>query len=362
MPIGHLAPDIGIRLLPMRHDGDMPALVPTLFDAWVDAAYGPGGFWPGSTPTAHFRTAATLGPELGDALVALLVRHPEIVRVVEVGAGEGLLLSSLAAAADRAGRPLQLAGIDLRSRPTRLPGGVTWVQDCWDVRHGRWSGEAARALLDDDDGPTLLVALEWLDDLPCRLAAGRADGRREVAADGVARGPLDPASARWAGTWWPSGHVVEVGLTRDVAWSSLVAGLHRTGGLALAVDYGHQRAARPPDGSLAGYRAGRRVTAEAEPGRNLTAHVAVDAVASAGRRAGATTLRLAHQRDVLDELLPATAASGPTAVPSTVADLAARSRRAALGSPRGWGEHWWLLQEVQRPRIAEGSGRPAVAT
>lgn len=333
----------------------MSSAAPTFFDAWVEAASGPHGFWPNHVPARHFRTASALGPELAEALLALLDRHPGVGRVVEIGAGDGLLLRALAAAADREGRTLQLTGVDLRPRPVGLPTSVGWVQDRWDVHRGRWSGGAATAVLTASAGPTLLVAAEWLDDLPCRVAVRRSGLRAEPAlemlADGGARRPLDRLSASWVDTWWPSGSRVEVGLTRDLAWSSLIAGLSRTGGLALLVDYGHQRADRPAEGTLAGYRDGRAVTPVAEPGRNLTAHVAVDAVEQAGREQGAQTLLLARQREVLAGLLPPTPAAHARDE-DVVAGLAARSRRAALGSAQGWGDHWWLLQEV-----VPGAGR-----
>src|SRR3954462_733610 len=117
--------------------------VPTMFDAWLRSAYAPEGFWRVSSPAAPFPTASTLGPELGEAVAALLDRHPRIARVVEVGAGDGLLLRALHAAAGRRHRPLQRVGIDLRPRPPALPASVAWAQDCWDVKRGGWSGPAA---------------------------------------------------------------------------------------------------------------------------------------------------------------------------------------------------------------------------
>jgi hypothetical protein len=137
---------------------------------------------------------------------------------------------------------------------------------------------------------------------------------------------------------------VEVGTTRDAAWASLVRSLVPLGGQVLMVDYGHERAARPGQGTLAAYRAGRRVPPVARPDRNLTAHVAVDAVAAAGEQAGARTVLRAWQAEALRTLL-----APPTPAADVLDDLVARSRRAALASPRGWGAHWWLLQEVPGP-------------
>ena len=49
-------------------------------------------------------------------------------------------------------------------------------------------------------------------------------------------------------------------------------------GLALAVDYGHRRAARPAGGTLTGYRDGRQVPPVPDGSCDLTAHVAMDSL------------------------------------------------------------------------------------
>ena len=353
----------------MGHDVAVPVAT-TFLQAWTEAASGPGGFWTTATPAAHFQTASTVGPELAGALVALLTGHPEVERVVEVGAGEGTLLVALQDAARRAGRALDLAGVDLRPRPAGLPGSVGWVEDCWDVRRDCWQRGTAAGLVSGGLGPALVLALEWLDDLPCRLVADGGDGWRELLADGRPGPPPDADSLQWVERWWPQGPVVEVGLTRDAAWAALVEALHVPGGLALAVDYGHLRAARPT-GTVTAFQHGRRVEPVLRPDRDVTAHVAVDALAAAGEQAGARTLRLGRQHDLLDDLGegPTREAAPPAHDPAhddgrreqhrredVLAELGARSRRAALRSPTGWGDHWWLLQQV-----APGSAAPAVA-
>jgi hypothetical protein len=310
------------------------------FDAWAAAASGPQGFWPASAPAAHFRTASMVGPELAEALLALLERRPDIGRVVEVGSGDGRLLRVL-----HQRRPaLALAGTDLRPRPAGLPPAVVWAQDRWDVRVGRWTTGGLERLLAEGSGPALLVAVEWLDDLPCRLAARTAGVWRELDDGLVPADRLGAEEQAWVATWWPAGERAEVGTTRDAAWASLVRSLVPLGGQALMVDYGHERAARPAQGTLAAYRRGRRVPPLALPDRNLTAHVAVDAVATAGEHSGARTVLRAWQAEALRTLLAA-----PTPAADVLDDLVARSRRSALASPRGWGGHWWLLQEVPRP-------------
>ena len=306
------------------------------FDAWVEAATGNGGFWTSASPAAHFRTASGFGPELASAVAALLRDRPGLRRVVELGAGDGRLLAGLNAL-----RPdSDLVGVDLRPRPDGLPAGVGWRTDRWDVVRSRWTSGAVAELMAATE-PTLVLAVEWLDDLPCRLAAPADGDWFELDAKGRHSGRLTGDDRRWVERWWPAGNQVEVGSTRDRAWSAVVTGLVGAGGAALLVDYGHERANRPAAGSLAGFRAGRSVPPLPAADRNLTAHVAVDAVQAAAERAGARTVLRARQAEVLADLLPP-----PKSTPDPLQALAARSRRQALTAPTGWGAHWWLLQEV----------------
>jgi hypothetical protein len=312
-------------------------------DAWVDSAYGEDGFWRTARPVDHFRTPSTSTPLLAGLVADLLVEHPEIGTVVELGAGDGRLLADLAAL-----RPdLSLSGVDLRSRPAGLPGSVGWCQDLWDVRTGCWRAGAASGLLDRLAGPALVVCAEWLDDLPCPVASRVPDQPRLVEVDQEGRerlgDQLDPEEAAWAAMWSPWSQRLEIGTTRDRAWEQVCRSLRRTGGLALLVDYGHLADRRPVGGSLTAYRLGRRLHPHPSPEVNLTAAVAVDAVADAGHRAGATTLLRARQAD----LVAATEPPDPTAAPADpLADLVSRSHRAALASARIWGQQWWLLQSV----------------
>ena len=132
------------------------------------------------------------------------------------------------------------------------------------------------------------------------------------------------------------------GLALRFLWQSVVA--HVDAGIALAVDYGHVRDARPESGSLTAYRSGDVVAAVPDGSCNLTAHVAVDALA---HRVGASVVR---QRQALHELgvdgvLPDHALS--LRDPAAYLDaLAAASQAAELLGPAGLGAFWWIRTDV----------------
>jgi SAM-dependent MidA family methyltransferase len=189
----------------------------------------------------------------------------------------------------------------------------------------------------------MIVCCEWLDDLPCRVVHREADGWREVVVDkgGDQRpGPrLVEEDLDWADRWWPTGQRAEIGSTRDRAWSVLSAAVRRRGGCAVMIDYGHQQPERPADGTFAAYRDGRSVEPMPSAGVNLTAHVSVDSVRSAGESAGLSTVLCCRQGEAMARL-----GSPSPADPEPLADLSRRSERAALTAPYGWGSHWWLVQ------------------
>lgn len=243
------------------------------------ALYGPHGFYTrGERPAAHFRTSVHASPLFAEAVLRL-AREAGLRAVVDMGAGGGELLCALHALDP----DLDLHGVDVAARPAGLPAAV------------RWSSAQP------ETGAALLIANEWLDNVPLDVVAGTPDGPRvlEVDACGAERPgpPPDPEDGAWLERWWPvaDGERAEVGHTRDRAWAAALARLGR--GLAVAVDYAHDRADRPPYGTLTGYRDGRAVPPVPDGSCDLTAHVALDSCAAASRGVAVrTTQRAALHR------------------------------------------------------------------
>jgi SAM-dependent MidA family methyltransferase len=129
-----------------------------------------------------------------------------------------------------------------------------------------------------------------------------------------------------------------------VAWADAVSSVRR--GCALTVDYGHLRDARPPLGTLTGFRGGRQVLPVPDGSCDVTAHVAVDAVAvSVGQPYRMITQREALQALGVDGARPALdlARSDPAGY---LRALSMAGAAAELTDPGGLGAHWWLLHEV----------------
>lgn len=294
-------------------------------DAWHDALYGPEGFFLHSRPADHFRTSAT-SSDVFAAAVAHLVREAGLDAVADLGAGGGELLARLHATDPQ----LRLTGIELAPRPEGLPDAIGWTDE----------------LPASIDG--LLVAHEWLDNIPCDVVEVDEAGVVRLVEIEPATGQErlgEPVESGWLDRWWPltePGARAEIGAPRDDAWADAVA---RVRGISVAIDYGHTLPGRPPFGSLASFADGRQVDVLPDGSRDVTAHVAVDAVAA---RVKATVER---QRDALARLgVDGTrppldlATSDPEAY---VAALARASESAELRSRGGWGDFWWLVTDTR---------------
>ncbi|MET0931898.1 MAG: hypothetical protein ABWX74_20455, partial [Aeromicrobium sp.] len=148
----------------------------------------------------------------------------------------------------------------------------------------------------------------------------------------------------WLDRWWPlaePGQRAEVGAARDAAWVDAVSRVH---GTAVAIDYGHRLDDRPPFGSLRSYLGGREVDIVPDGSRDVTAHVAVDAVAAA---CGG---RLLRQRDAL-ALLGVDGGRPPVelARDDPAAYVRALNRAGEAGELRargGLGDFWWIITDT----------------
>jgi SAM-dependent MidA family methyltransferase len=165
-----------------------------------------------------------------------------------------------------------------------------------------------------------------------------------------------PRDQQWLDEWWPlteHGDRAEVGHPRDDAWAAAVRSVRR--GIAVAVDYAHERGSRPAGGSLTGYRAGRQVAPVPDGSCDITSHVALDACATAAD-AGATWTLLTTQQQALSALgVDATLPSREQATREPAAYLAALSRAsqaAELTATSGLGSFGWLVQGVGVPMPA----------
>ncbi|MFI1192777.1 SAM-dependent methyltransferase [Micromonospora sp. NPDC020750] len=328
-------------------------------DAMDRALYGPGGFFvAGPGPAAHFRTSAHASPVLASCLLRLVravdraLGRPPTLDLVDVGAGRGELLRALLAALPEEpdgpaplARRLRLTAVERAPRPDGLPARVDWVDEIPAGITG------------------LLVATEWLDNVPLDLAVPTGDGWRYLLVDPATGDestgdPLSAEDADWLARWWPvpgaptrpplDGVEVELGRERDEAWARAVGHLDR--GLAVAVDYGHARRSRPVGRTLTGYRDGRQVPPVPDGSCDVTAHVAMDSVAAAGARVAGRAYTLLAQREAL-RALGADGGRPPLSLAATdparyVRALAAASAVAELTDPAGLGGHRWLLQPV----------------
>lgn len=318
-------------------------------EATQEALYGPSGFYRGPEgPAGHFRTSVHASPLFAAAVARLLCRvdetlgRPAALAFVDMAAGHGELAAGVLAALppDVAAR-VRAYAVERAGRPAGLDPRIEWL------------AEPPRAVTG------LLFANEWLDNVPVEVAETDARGVRRLvlvrADDGSERlgEPVSGTDADWLRRWWPAsgeGTRAEIGLPRDTAWTEAVGTLDR--GLAVAVDYGHFAAARPPFGTLTGFREGRETRPVPDGSCDITAHVALDACARPGGR-------VVTQRDALRTLgvsgaRPALtlASSDPAAY---VRALAGAGAAAELTAPGGLGDFGWLLQPVGLPRSASGA-------
>jgi SAM-dependent MidA family methyltransferase len=305
-----------------------------------EALYGPEGFYRRAEgPAGHFRTSVHASPLFAGAVARLLCRVDEALGApgelgfVDMAAGRGELVTGvLAALPPGVAARTRAYAVEIADRPAGLDHRIEWLPE-------------------PPQGVTgLLFANEWLDNVPVDVAEVDSAGvvrRVLVGRDGTERlgEPVTGPQADWLARWWPlpaeEGLRAEIGLPRDEAWAAAVGTLGR--GLAVAVDYAHPAHARPPFGTLTGFREGRETAPVPDGSCDITAHVALDACALPGAR-------LLSQRTAL-RALGLTGARPALALASTdpaayVRALARAGEAAELTAEGGLGDFGWLLQPV----------------
>ncbi|NMO52160.1 hypothetical protein HH310_13255 [Actinoplanes sp. TBRC 11911] len=298
--------------------------------------YGPGGFFvrDDDGPAGHFRTSVHASPLFAGAILRLISQldaalgKPEVFDLVDVGAGRGELLAALLP--DLPDR-VRATAVEVAPRPRGLDDRIAWRRDVPAEVTG------------------LLLATEWLDNVPLDVVDVDDAGRlRKVLVDEKGSeslgGAADAADEVWLARWWPRPGRAEVGWPRDTAWADAVHHVRR--GAALAIDYGHLRESRPALGTLTAFRDGRQVTPVPDGTCDLTAHVAMDAVAAAA----GTPYRMIRQREAL-RALGVDGARPPLDLARTdpvgyLRALSAAGAAAELTEPEGLGGHWWLLHTI----------------
>jgi SAM-dependent MidA family methyltransferase len=317
--------------------------------AMYASLYGPSGFYArGERPARHFRTSVHTSPRYADAVAAVLelvdvaLGRPSRLDMVDVGAGGGELLGQVCAAVGPGlASRVTAHAVEIAPRPAGLDPRIRWCREMPTKITG------------------LVMASEWLDNVPLDVAELTPAGPRLVQVDHVtgAERPGSPpveADLAWLDAWWPlrsAGDRAEIGRPRCEAWAAVIRRVER--GLAVAADYGHTRGARPLCGTLTGYLDGRAVPPVPDGSRDITAHVALDACAEAGRAAGAEATVLTTQRQALRALgvrgrLPPLALADR--YPAGYAEaLCQASQEAELLDPAGLGGFGWLVQSVGMP-------------
>ncbi len=250
----------------------------------------------------HFITDPMRSDRVAQALakrITTLVGAHQSLEVFDVGAGNGALLRALA---QHLPTNTAFHGVDVRDRPKNVPG--TWHQQ-----------DAHQLPQRSLDATPILICHEFFDDVPCDVIEVDADGRPclvvvDEEGDAVLGPPLDDPAAgpdrhliqHWIERWWPPTRPfmrIEAGRHRDALWRDFTR--HIDDGVAFVIDYGHlltERLVGTWDGGTAvGWRHGRATSLRWDESRNVTAHVAMDALAHAS---GARTTRILRQREVLD--------------------------------------------------------------
>lgn len=257
--------------------------------------------------SGDFITAPEISQMFGEMIGAVLADcwkragAPEQAVYAELGPGRG----TLAADAMRLLRPAGFAG------------GVHFVETSPVLRDAQAltiaDAEWHDAIDELPHRPLLLVANEFLDALPVRQFVGGVERRVTVAAGGLA--------------FDRDGEIVEQSPAREEAVAAIARRLVAHGGVALLIDYGHERSS--PGDTLQAVRGHHFAPVLDKPGeQDLTAHVDFEAVANAALAAGAAVTPLVTQGEWLTRLgIEARAQALSRANPERLDDIQSALRR-----------------------------------
>ena len=169
--------------------------------------------------------------------------------------------------------------------------------------------------------PLLLVANEFLDALPIRQHVGELERRVLIAAGGLA--------------FDRDGEILETSPARDEAVASVATCVAEKGGVAIFIDYGHERSG--PADTLQAVRRHGFAPVLADPGeQDLTSHVDFEAVARAAREVGAAVSPVIGQGEWLIRLgIEARAQALSRANPERASDVQAALERLTSSAQMG---------------------------
>ena len=242
------------------------------------------------------------GEMLGAWVAEVWVRlgQPAPFRLVEVGPGDGTLMSDMLRVLARA--PGLLAAAELwlveSSQPLRARQAERLAGHA-----PQWAGRLSEV---PAGAPMILLANELLDCLPVRqflrTSAGWAEWRVGLDAEGRLAFGLAPTPPDFRPPPGldqpPEGVIVELSPAQAAFGTVIGARIARDGGAALLIDYG--RAAPEPGDTLQALVAHQKVDPLACPGEaDLTVHADFSTVAAAARQAGADTAPILGQGEFL---------------------------------------------------------------
>ncbi len=260
-----------------------------------------------------FTTAPEISQMFGEIVGAALADcwlragAPKEVAYVELGPGRGTLAADALRVLGKAGFGGEVHFVE--ASPVLRAAQATRVPDA------RWH----ETIEDLPDAPLLLVANEFFDALPVRQLIGGEERRVTINGDAL--------------MFTADGPVREDSPAREQAMHTIAARLAAHGGVALVIDYGHERSG---DGdTLQAVRGHRYADVLAGPGeQDLTAHVDFEALAKAATQVGVT--RVVGQGEWLERLgIAARAAALAEAHPGRTAEIAAAFERLTAPEQMG---------------------------